>query len=485
MTAPSFRLPPPPGPRAALVLVLVRVGRGLREAMLAVVRPSLVRRLLVAQLALLMLLWVLGIAYLLHQGGRAFLLLQSKQIYPTILAIADDTDSTPERRRQALDLLHASIVEEYDTSPERQPAILVTRGTQVLYRSRNAPEIPPLDTGGALVTVSTPTQRLHARTVAGPHGLRATMFGPNDGWNLLRTIYSDGFYLMPLLASLPLLVLPAWLSIRLAMRPWTAVAREVARRGPQELAPLAYRDGHRELALMVDAINGWMRRVAESAQRERSFIADAAHELRTPLAAMLVNVEALRAATHDERERQLMTGVLSSGHRATRLVNQLLTLMRSDAAAAEPVVPLELDRLLQDRLAALEGLATARRVELVLSAEAGLRIAGQRGAMESLVDNLVENAIKYGPPGGEVRVRLRREGGQALLAVEDQGPGVPAALRERVFDRFFRDPAQREPGSGLGLSIARSVVAGHGGRIVLAEAAGGRGLRVEVRLPLL
>ena len=271
MTASSFRLPTPPGPRAALVLVLVRVARGLREALLAVVRPSLVRRLLVAQLALLMLLWVLGIAYLLHQGGRAFLLLQSKQIYPTILAIADDTDSTPERRRQALDLLHASIVEEYDTSPERQPAILVTRGTQVLYRSRNAPEIPPLDTGGALVTVSTPTQRLHARTVAGPHGLRATMFGPNDGWNLLRTIYSDGFYLMPLLASLPLLVLPAWLSIRLAMRPWTAVAREVARRGPQELAPLAYRDGHRELALMVDAINGWMRRVAESAQRERSF----------------------------------------------------------------------------------------------------------------------------------------------------------------------------------------------------------------------
>jgi signal transduction histidine kinase len=82
-------------------------------------------------------------------------------------------------------------------------------------------------------------------------------------------------------------------------------------------------------------------------------------------------------------------------------------------------------------------------------------------------------------------VRLQREGGQALLAVEAQGPGVPAALRERVFDRFFRDPAQREPGSGLGLSIARSVVAGHGGRIVLAEAAGGRGLRVEVRLPLL
>ncbi|PIM53089.1 two-component sensor histidine kinase [Roseateles chitinivorans] len=480
MTASSFRLPTPPGPRR----VFGRAGQALHEALLAVFRPSLVRRLLMAQLALLMLMWVIGIVHLLNQGGRAFLLLQSKQIYPTILAIADDAGSTPERRRHALDLLHSALVEDYPAAPERQPGILVTRGTQVVYRSPNAPHVLPPDAGDGLVTLRTPAQRLHTRTVAGPDGLRVTMFAPDDGWNLLRALYSDGFYVMPLLTSLPLLVLPAWLSILLAMRPWTAVAREVARRGPQDLTPLAYRDGHRELVLMVDAINGWMRRVGDSAQRERSFIADAAHELRTPLAAMLVNVEALRAATRDERERQLMTGVLSSGHRATRLVNQLLTLMRSDAAAAEPAAPLELDRLLQDRLAALEGLATARRVELVLSAEAGLRLTGQRGAMESLVDNLVENAIKYGPPGGEVRVMLRREGGQALLAVEDQGPGIPAALRERVFDRFFRDPVQREPGSGLGLSIARSVVAGHGGRILLAEAVGSGGLRVEVRLPL-
>jgi len=193
MTASSFRLPPPPGPRAALVLALVRVGRGLREALLAVVRPSLVRRLLVAQLALLMLLWVLGIAYLLHQGGRAFLLLQSKQIYPTILAIADDTDSTSERRRQALDLLHASIVEEYDTSPERQPAILVTRGTQVLYRSRNAralgrggPWRPhrvgrggrrprPAGRGAAAVAVARCAARRHGRVFANGHDTRSSL----------------------------------------------------------------------------------------------------------------------------------------------------------------------------------------------------------------------------------------------------------------------------------------------------------------------
>jgi len=463
--------------------LLHRLARLPRRVVLSVLRPSLVRRLLVAQMALLTLAWVCGLAYLLSAGGRAILLLESTQIYPTIMAIADDRGGTPERRQRQLDLLHSAIVEDYRTTPDRQPSFTVTRGAHLLYRSPNAPDVqPPADTG-RLVRMQANGRGLGARSEAGPDGLRVTFFAPDDGWNVLRTVYSDGFYLWPLLTCLPFLVMPAWLSIVMAMRPWTAVAREVARRGPQDLAPLNYRDGHRELAIMVDAINGWMRRVESSAQRERTFIADAAHELRTPLAAMLVNVEALRAATHDERERQLMTGVLSSGHRATRLVNQLLSLMRSDAAATEPVADVELEGLLQDRLAALGGLASARRVELELATEPGLAVRGQRGALESLADNLVENAIKYGPPGGLVRVALRRDGSEAVLAVEDQGPGIPEVLRERVFDRFFRDPAQREPGSGLGLAIVRAVVTRHGGRIALAGGTG-RGLRVTVRLPL-
>lgn len=113
MTASSFRLPTPPGLRR----MFGRAGQALHEALLAVVRPSLVRRLLMAQLALLMLMWVIGIVHLLNQGGRAFLLLQSKQIYPTILAIADDAGSTPERRRHALDLLHSALVEDYRPRP--------------------------------------------------------------------------------------------------------------------------------------------------------------------------------------------------------------------------------------------------------------------------------------------------------------------------------------------------------------------------------
>lgn len=453
-----------------------------RAWFVALVRPSLVRRLLVAQMVMLMAIWVCGIGYLLSLGGRAFLLLDADSVYETINAVADGLSDRPDYLKRALDKMHESVTDDYPGPLKRRPSFVVEHGGRVLYRASNAPDVPAASYG-KLTPLHVGEQLYRARSVTSASGTRTTMFAPDDGWNVLKTIYSDGFYLMPLLTCLPFLVIPAWISIRLAMRPWSGVARELARRGPQDLSPLRYRDGHQELSMMVDAINGWMRRVSSSAERERSFVADAAHELRTPLAAMLVNVEALRGHATDEGGRQLMSGVLSSGHRATRMVNQLLTLMRSEATEAEPVELVELDRLLQDRMAVLGPLASARGTELELSAEPDLRVDAPVAALASLVDNLVENAIKYGPSGGVVRVALRREGAQAVLWVEDQGPGIAPALRERVFDRFFRDPAQREPGSGLGLSIVRTVLTQLGGRIALLDGEQG-GLRVDLRLPL-
>lgn len=468
----------PRGPCARLLSMLTRLPRAAYDALF---RPSLVRRLLMAQMIMLTLMWVLGIAYLLSLGGRSFMLLKADSVYDTISAIGDSLKDRPEERARILDMVHGSITEDYKVEPLRRPSFYVEQQGHVVYRTPHAPDIPLGQPYDSLTRMHIDGIVYRARTVISATGTRTTILAPDDGWNVFVTIYSDGFYLMPLLTSLPFLILPAWLSILLAMRPWTGVARELANREPQDLTPLSFRKGHRELTMMVDAINGWMRRVASSSERERSFVADAAHELRTPLAAMLVNVEALRGESVDERERQLMSGVLSSGHRATRMVNQLLDLMRSEATDTDPVEAVELDRLLQDRLAMLGPLAAARSTELELTAEPGLRVRAPMAALASLVDNLVENAIKYGPSGGVVRVGLRRTGSRALLSVEDQGPGIPPALRERVFDRFFRDPAQREPGSGLGLSIVRSVLTRIGGRIELFDAEQG-GLRVEVSL---
>jgi len=224
--------------------------------------------------------------------------------------------------------------------------------------------------------------------------------------------------------------------------------------------------------------------VRDSTSRERSLIADAAHELRTPLAAMRVNVEALKEQSTDERQRELMGNLLRSNDRAARLVGQLLQLMRSDAVSdsALPIM-LSLDGLVQDRLAMIESLASARGIELELECEDRVPVLGERESLVSMIDNLINNAIKYSPPGGTVAVHVSRDGTHAVLTVADQGPGVPAALRERVFDRFFRNPDQSQSGSGLGLAIVKSVVDRHGGEVRLGATASG-GLLATVRLPL-
>lgn len=459
------------------------VGGGVR----AVVRPSLLRRLLIAQMLLLMLMWTLGIAYLLSLGGRSFLLLEATRLFEAINLVADDLEQAPDKRQRLLDKMHETIVEDYGGRPERWPTFVVVQHGQVVYRTRYAPSALPPQPSDQVSSVQLDGTLYRSRTLRADSGTQVTMFAPDDGWNVLRTVYSDGFYFMPLLTCLPFLVIPAWVSIRLAMRPWTEVAREVKRRGPKELQPLRYRDSHQELAIMVDAINGWMLRVAASSERERCFVADAAHELRTPLAAMMVNVQVLDSRARDDREHQLMAGILSSGHRATRVVNQLLSLMRSEASEADAAEGVELERLLQDRLAALAPLAALKGAGIELQAEVeaepGLRVLASPTALASLVDNLVENAIKYGPRGGVIRVDLRRQGDLALLVIEDEGPGIPPALRERVFDRFYRDPSQREPGSGLGLAIVRAVLRRLEGQIRLADGDSG-GLSVEVSMPL-
>ncbi|PMQ16393.1 HAMP domain-containing sensor histidine kinase [Janthinobacterium sp. AD80] len=448
-------------------------------------RPTLVRRLMIAQMLMLSVLWSLAVAYVLLEGtgensnvGRGVL--------RAIISVADNLADQPARQRQSLGLLDAALREEFDDGevPELAPRILVWRDGQLIYKSADAPSGIRSAGPEQMEVVYVKGQAWRSRSLT-EGATRVTVLEAGGAWQFFITINSRGYYLLPLLISLPFLLLPAWLSIRLAMRPWRKVAQEVAARGPQDLRPLAFKPPHGELAALVDNINALLQRVDTSAARERSFIADATHELRTPLAAMRVNVEALQGQTHDPRQQELLDGILNSGNRAARLVGQLLQLTRNEVQAeGGERLPQVLDLLLQDRLAALSGLAQAGDIELELQASVSLRVPGQRESLVSLIDNLVENAIKYSPRGSSVTVSLHAERKQAVLHVADQGPGIAPELYERVFDRFFRAPQQGQPGSGLGLSIVASVVRQHGGSIQLHRGNGGVGLLVEVRLPL-
>jgi two-component system sensor histidine kinase QseC len=358
-----------------------------------------------------------------------------------------------------------------------------------IYRSKDAaPEI----------AVSVPG-RLQAVTLAGRTWLQyvedsadkrarfavllpagAALFGIN--------LWSRSLLVLPLIISLPLLVLPAWLSVRLALRPWRRVSGEIESRGPDDLSPLGFVPRHRELRPLTKAVNRLLDRLRSARLRERSFVADAAHELRTPIAAMRVHVEALLAHAVPERDRELLQGLLASNSRAGRLVEQLLSLTRSEAAAdARATTAVDFEALVQDSLAQLAPLAQAAKVELELESE---QTGGTRGAVQghaeslrSLIDNIVGNAIKYSPATGTVRVRLFCDARETRLSVTDEGPGIPAELRQRVFDRFYRVADQSQSGSGLGLAIAKAVTDSHGGTLSLSDGADGRGLRVVLTLP--
>jgi two-component system sensor histidine kinase QseC len=190
----------------------------------------------------------------------------------------------------------------------------------------------------------------------------------------------------------------------------------------------------------------------------------------------------LRQRPHEPADEPLLDGLVHSGDRATRLVSQLLSLMRSDA---DPTTAnhqiLRLDELAQERMAALGGIARQRDVELELEAPAPVTITAERQGLITLIDNLIENAIKYAPAGSSVSMRVAADpAGGARLSVEDSGPGIPVELRERVFERFYRAPDQTQSGSGLGLAIVRAVAQAHDATVSLGTPDGHAGLRVSV-----
>lgn len=450
-------------------------------------RASLLRRLLLAQMVVLTLLWTALLGFVLWRAREAPELFQNPQLYRAAFAAVEDLADAPRARQLALASMGHSMAAAFsdgDRKSRMSPVLYIWERGKLVYQSNaNAPVVRNHRVG-VLEVVQAGGTRWRARTEVSPRGTVVTLVLP-DTWELAVTISSSGFYLLPLLVSLPFLLLPAWLSIRLALRPWKRLTSEIAGRAPTDLRPLTFSPRHKELRPLVESINHLLQRVSEVTARERIFITDAAHELRTPLAAQRVNAEALRHPRSEQARLELLDNLLRSNERAARMVGQLLKLMRSDAAISLPHT-LALDQLAQDRLAVLDDLAAQRNVELELldCDDEDVRVRGERESLISLFDNLVENAIKYSPPGGLVTVQIERCGDQARLQVSDRGPGIAPEHHAQVFHRFYRVPDQSQPGSGLGLSIVKSVVDKHAGSIQLHSEGGGSGLRVVVLLPL-
>ncbi|MDG4597395.1 MAG: ATP-binding protein [Candidatus Contendobacter sp.] len=290
--------------------------------------------------------------------------------------------------------------------------------------------------------------------------------------------------LAPFLLLLPGMALVIWFGVGAGLRPLHRVAADIQQRRPGALEPVAAERLPAEITPLVHALNDLLARLGHTLDAQRQFIADAAHELRTPLTAVRLQAEMAQRAV-DPAERAETLGELRAGLlRASHLVEQLLAMARLDAASttgsAERVDLLELAKRI---VAEFAPIADDRHLDLGLLPSDTATVAGDPGELRTLLGNLVENALRYTPAGGQVDVQVQRADSEAVLTVSDTGPGIPAAERERVFDRFYRGANVTAPGSGLGLAIVRRIADRHRASVRLEDAESGRGLRVIVRWP--
>ncbi|HZY17886.1 MAG TPA: ATP-binding protein [Ramlibacter sp.] len=291
---------------------------------------------------------------------------------------------------------------------------------------------------------------------------------------------------LPVALLAPLLMAAVWWLISRSLAPVARMRRQVAGRAAEDLSPLPEAGLPEEVLPLVQELNLLFGRVRLAFDAQRHFVADAAHELRSPLAALRLQAQAVRRggdADADADAREAALHRLEAGiERAIRLVSQMLALARAESEPAEPA-PVDLQQLARDTIADLLPLARERGIDLGLEGNAAATIRGDPDALALLLRNLVENAVKYTPPGGRVDVSLvQADAGPALL-VEDSGPGIPDADLERVFDRFYRSADAPGPGSGLGLAIVRTIAARHGASVALDRSLRLGGLRAAVRFP--
>ena len=289
--------------------------------------------------------------------------------------------------------------------------------------------------------------------------------------------------LLPTFIALPVLALLIWFGVGAGLQPLKRLKQEVKQRTANRLEPLVMTGVPEEVAPLAQALNDLFVRLQQAFEGERRFTADAAHELRTPLAALKIQAQVALRST-DETERQsALENVLHGVDRATRLVAQLLTLARVDPeTAAMYYKPVELRSLAASVMVDIEPLAHAKQIEMTLEGCSLSKVLGDDAQLGLLLRNLLDNAIRYTPAGGKVSVTVQNTNGISL-EVRDTGPGIAETEREQVQQRFYRITGSGEEGSGLGLSIVRRIAELHGAKLTLSDNDRGRGLLASVIWP--
>lgn len=353
------------------------------------------------------------------------------------------------------------------------------RSGALVYVSDALPVLPPRAQSGYSLESTPGTQwrvfniqvREHTIQVAQPVSVRQALAARAA----LRT-------LAPMLFLIAALGMVIWFIVGKALRPLNKVTDAVAQRSASALQPLPDDNLPGEVKPLVTALNELLNRLGNALEMQRTFIADAAHELRTPLTAVQLQIQlAERAASEEERAAafaQLREGV----KRAIHLVQQLLALASHEPELIERCsTPVDLAQLARQAVADYAAIADAKEIDIGIDGDHPVRLTGDAEALRVMLGNLIDNAIRYTQRGGKIDLSVTVEGGEPVLMVKDNGPGIPTDFRARAFDRFSRREGSGEAGSGLGLAIVRNIIMRHRATIALAAGDHERGLCVTAR----
>lgn len=353
----------------------------------------------------------------------------------------------------------------------------------VIARSFNVPQLTDADWQPGFADLQQETYRWRGYVLESPDSGLAVWVGERSDvrGELVDKIVRGT--LVPDLLGIPLMMLLVWFAIGSGLKPLDQLAQLIRLREPNSLQPIVLGDLPAELEPVQAALNRMLEQLHQLLAREQRFIADAAHELRTPLAVLKIHAENAMQATDPGEREQALQHLRQGVERATRLISQMLTLARLADEQQRQRNPLALLQSCRDEVAELLPLALRRDQELELISDSDLpdKVNMEPGSLGMLLQNLVGNAIQHAPNGGRILISLQRQTDQLVLRVEDSGSGVAAADRERLLERFHTQGSSQ--GAGLGLSIVQRIVERHQGNLQLGDSPLG-GLLVQVSLPL-
>lgn len=451
--------------------------------MMSLWRPSLVRRMVLALLAAFFVVWcvLIGVDYLeyrnMAQRGTSLDLLARGIV-----------DSLPEEDEvlavalvRAADMQYNHLRKNGATADVGALQFVLARrdGTQVYFSSGVPPEVA--------ISERLASDKAKFRTVEREHGRWRLMVAEPviDDTVIVRLLGSE--LLFSMLIAFPLILIPLWLVVRRGLLPLRRLASEIEGRDPGDFSPLALRLQHAELQPLVTAFDCLLATARQGIERERAFVQDAAHELRTPLAVIDAQAHLLLRSSDPEQVADARRALERAVQRASHLIHQLLTLATLECGNRAGERQGDVVRIARDIVIAATSVATARDIEVLLESPESLELTLDISAFHSVLGNLLDNALSYCPSGSRVVITLcsaNYEGrGGVKLSVVDNGPGVSDEEMPRLFERFYRGPRTVTAGSGLGLAIVQQAVKRLGGHLSVARGEKQRGLAVSVWWP--